>query len=76
MLQLVLSDPVPMLPIVVGYIDPGKWAVMVDGEVRFGHASTLVQFCCHSVPVSVCLYSLSYRPRSCAGSVLSLEFNF
>ena len=36
-----------MLPIAVGYVDPGKWAAMVDGGARFGHASTLVQFCCH-----------------------------
>ncbi|KAM3341148.1 ethylene-insensitive protein 2 [Capsicum galapagoense] len=36
MLQRVLSASVPMLLIAVGYVDPGKWAAMVDGGARFG----------------------------------------
>ncbi|KAK4353293.1 hypothetical protein RND71_028811 [Anisodus tanguticus] len=36
MLQRILSASVPMLLIAVGYVDPGKWAAMVDGGSRFG----------------------------------------
>ncbi|CAN4121533.1 unnamed protein product [Withania somnifera] len=36
MLQRVLSASVPMLLITISYVDPGKWAAMVDGGARFG----------------------------------------
>ncbi|CAN4117074.1 unnamed protein product [Withania somnifera] len=36
MLQRVLAASVPMLLITISYIDPGKWAAMVDGGARFG----------------------------------------
>ncbi|KAJ8532840.1 hypothetical protein K7X08_015729 [Anisodus acutangulus] len=35
-LQRVLSASMPILLIAVGYVDPGKWAAMVDGGARFG----------------------------------------
>nr|AAR08678.1 EIN2 [Petunia x hybrida] len=36
MLQRILSASMPMLLIAIGYVDPGKWAAMVDGGARFG----------------------------------------
>lgn len=36
MLQRILSASAPMLLIAIGYVDPGKWAAMVDGGARFG----------------------------------------
>lgn len=35
-LQRLLSTIVPVLLIAVGYVDPGKWAVFVEGGARFG----------------------------------------
>lgn len=40
--QRFLSAVVPVLFITIGYVDPGKWAAVVDGGGRFGFDLTMV----------------------------------
>nr|XP_016480143.1 PREDICTED: ethylene-insensitive protein 2-like [Nicotiana tabacum]XP_016480144.1 PREDICTED: ethylene-insensitive protein 2-like [Nicotiana tabacum] len=44
MLQRILSASAPMLLIAIGYVDPGKWAAMVDGGARFGFDLIMLVF--------------------------------